>query len=122
VFTEKDDIMEKRPVTRTNSDLDHADRGKEVEILDPVQSKSPFISFRYSYREVSSVGGKTYVRAKEKSFEDGKFKSEEFEGVATGNLYGNMATEMQKMFLGQIASVVRAVTAFLPGAKRNKRD
>ncbi len=51
-----------------------------------------------------------------------KFKSEEFEGVAPGNLYGNMATELQKMLLGQIASVVRAVTAFLPGAKRNKRD
>jgi hypothetical protein len=98
------------------------DRKTEMEALNPVQRKKPFISFRYSYREVSSVGGKTYVKAKEKKFENGKFTSEAFEGVAPGNLLDNMATEMQKMFFGQIASVVRAFTAFLPGAKRDKRD
>lgn len=107
--------MEKRPEISV-------DRGKELEIIDPVKRKSPFISFRYSYREVSSVGGNTYVKAKEKKFENGKLTSEEFEGVAPGNLYGNMVAEMQKMFFGQIASVVKAVAAFLPGAKRDKRD
>ena len=55
-------------------------------------------------------------------FENGKFKSEEFEGVAPGNIYGKMAAEMQKMFWGQIASVMKAFTAFLPGVKRDKRD
>ena len=115
--------MEKRPeISGQNKDLEPADRKTEVEIIDPVQIKNPFISFRYSYREISSVGGKTYVRAKEKSFVDGKFKSEEFEGVAPGNLYGNMATEMQKMFFGQIASVMGMFSAFLPGVKKDKRD
>ena len=114
--------MEKYPVSKINNDLDHADRKAEMEILNPVTRRNPFISFRYSYREVSSAGGKTYLKAKEKSFENGKFKSEEFEGVAPGNLYGNMATEIQKMFLGQITSVMKAFTAFLPGVKKNKRD
>ena len=113
--------MEKNPVKRTNTGIDHADGKTEKEILDPFQRVNPFVSFRYSSREISSVGGKTYVRAKEKSFIDGKFKSEEFEGVAPGNLYGNMATEMQKMFFGQIASVMGMFSAFLPGVKRDKR-
>ena len=113
--------MEKNPVKRTNTGIDHADGKTEKEILDPSQRVNPFVSFRYSSREISSVGGKTYVRAKEKSFIDGKFKSEEFEGVAPGNLYGNMATEMQKMFFGQIASVMGMFSAFLPGVKRDKR-
>src|SRR5664280_3460040 len=90
---------------------------RDVEIIDPAPQTSSFISFRYSYKEISSIGGKTYLKAKEKSFENGKFKSEEFEGVAPGNLYGNVATEMQKMFFGQIASVMGMFSAFLPGVK-----
>jgi hypothetical protein len=113
----------KKPETRGwNNHLDHADRKKAMEILDPVQRRKLFVSFRYSYREVSSFGDKTYLRAKEKSFENGRFKSEEFEGVAAGNLYDNMATGMQKMFWGRIASLMKAFTAFLPSVKRDKRD
>lgn len=67
--------MEKRPeISGQNKDLEPAERKTELEIIDPGQRKNPFISFRYSYREVSSVGGKTHLRAKEKSFENGKFK------------------------------------------------
>jgi len=106
--------MEKTPIRRSNTNIEPADRKKEMEILDPIQSVNPFISFRYSSREISSVGGKTYLKAKEKSFVDGKFKSEEFEGVAPGNLYGNMVTEMQKMFFGQITSAMSMFSAFLP--------
>ncbi len=105
--------MEKRPEIKV-------DRGKEMEILNPAGRNSPFISFRYSYREVSSVGGNTYVKAKEKKFENGRFTSEEFEGVAPGN---HATAEIQKMFFGQIASLLKAFTAFLPGiAKRDKQD
>ncbi|MEI7638891.1 MAG: hypothetical protein WCJ37_16405 [Syntrophus sp. (in: bacteria)] len=115
--------MEKNPVIRRrDNDIDHTDRKTEKEILDPFQRVNPFVSFRYSSREISSVGGKTYLRAKEKSFVDGKFKSEEFEGVAPGNLYGNMATEIQKMFLGQIATVMGMFPEFLPGVKKDKKD
>ena len=68
--------MEKRPANKMNTDIEYNDNKKELEIFNPVQKMNPFISFRYSYREVSSAGGKTHLRAKEKSFEDGKFKSE----------------------------------------------
>ena len=114
--------MEKRPVKRTNNEIERADRKNEIEVIDPVQRANPSISFRYSYREVSSAGGKTYLKSKDKSFIDGKFKSEEFEGEAPGNLYSNMVKETQKMFFGQISSVLNMFSGFLPMAKRNKRD
>ena len=114
--------MEKNPIRKSNTDIEPADPKKEIEILNPIQSMSPFISFRYSSREISSVGGKTYVKAKEKSFVDGKFKSEEFEGVAPGNLYGNKIANMQKMFFGHITSAMSVFSAFLPMLKKDKRD
>jgi len=104
--------MEKSPATRMSNNLDRFDRKTEVEILDPVKKNSPFISFKYSYREISSVGGKTYLRAKEKKFENGKFTSEEFEGVAPGNIHSNMAAEMQKMFFGLMGAVLKAIRGY----------
>ncbi|OQB72099.1 MAG: hypothetical protein BWX92_03693 [Deltaproteobacteria bacterium ADurb.Bin135] len=69
--------MEKRPVRRIDTDMEPVDRKNELEVRDPFQRMKPFISFRYSSREISSNGSKTYIRAKEKSFVSGKFKSEE---------------------------------------------
>ena len=112
--------MEKNHIRRINTDLEPADRKTEMEILNPIRSMSPFISFRYSSREISSVGGKTYLRAKEKSFVDGKFKSAELEGVAPGNLYGNMVTEMQKHFFNQISSFMKPFSMLLPFGSRDK--
>jgi len=47
--------MEKRPVKRMNNEIERADRKNEIEVIDPVQRANPSISFRYSYREVSSA-------------------------------------------------------------------
>jgi len=92
----------------------------DIEILNPVQKASPFISFHYSYKEISSDGSKTYMRSKEKSFENGKFKSEEFEGTLPGNVYLNMAGEMQKLFFNQISSLMKPFSMFLSSGSRNK--
>jgi hypothetical protein len=94
----------------------------DVEVLDPVQNKSPFVSFRYSYKEVSSGGGKTYIRSKEKSFENGKYKSEEFEGTLDGNVYPSMVGEIQKHILNQIAVFMKPFSMFLPfGGPKDKK-
>ena len=108
--------------------LDKKDRGEiirnpenhDIEIINPAQKKSPFISFHYSYKEISSDGGKTYMRSKEKSFENGKFKSEEFEGTLPGNVYSNMVGEMQKLFFNQISSLMKPFSMFLSSGSRNK--
>ncbi|HOF05132.1 MAG TPA: hypothetical protein PK175_06220 [Syntrophales bacterium] len=85
-----------------------------VEILNPVQKSSPFISFRYSCKEVSSHGGKTRIRSTEQSFEDGNFKSEEFEGYLPGNFYLTMVGQMQKMFFSQLSIFLKPFSMFLP--------
>ncbi|MGV8056671.1 MAG: hypothetical protein AB2L12_01350 [Smithellaceae bacterium] len=94
----------------------------DVEILDPVRKASPFINFRYSYKEISSIGGKTQIRSKEKSFENGNFKSEEFEGTLDGNVYSNIVGEIQKQFLNQMASFIKPFSMFLPFGGSKKKN
>jgi len=112
--------MEKTPIRRSNTNIEPADRKTEMEILDPVQRMNPFISFKYSSREISSTGGKTYVKAKEKSFVDGKFKSEEFEGTLDSNVYSNMVGEMQKLFFNQLSALMKPFSLLLPFVSRDK--
>ena len=66
-----------------------------------------FFSFRYSSTEVSVVGGKTRIRARQTRFEDGKLKSEAFEGELDRGAYDRMVVEAQRYFLG-------ALSLFLP--------
>lgn len=87
---------------------------KEIEIVNLFQQAFPFINFRYSYREISSSGGQTHVRSQEKSFENGKFKSEEFEGTLPAGVYSDMVGEMQKLFFNQIEMLMKPFSLFLP--------
>jgi len=112
--------MGKRLISRMNADIEPADHKKEMEILDPLKKASPFLSFHYSYREISSDGGKTHIRSKEKSFENGKFKSEEFEGTLPGNV-SNMIGEMQKLFLNQLSAFTNPFSMFLSSGSRDKK-
>jgi hypothetical protein len=92
----------------------------DVEILNPVQKPSPFISFRYSYKEISSFGGQTHIRSKEKSFENGKFKSEEFEGTLPGNVYFNMVGELKRQFWNRMTTFMKPFSIFLPHRSKDK--
>jgi hypothetical protein len=92
-----------KDIDKRQTDIAKHSTGKDIEILVPVKKTNPFISFRYSYKSVSSIGGKTHIKSKEKSFENGKFQSEEFEGTLDGNVYSSMVGEMQKRILGQLA-------------------
>ena len=109
-------------------DLDKKNKGEifrnqgnqDIEILNPVQNASPFISFHYSYKEISSGGGQTHIRSHQRSFENGKFKSEEFEGTLPGNVYLNMVGEMQKIFFNQLSVLMKPFAMLLPFASRDK--
>jgi hypothetical protein len=96
-----------RDIDKSRTEITKPSAGKDIEILEPVKKSHPFISFRYSYKSVSSVGGKTHIKSKEKSFENGKFQSEEFEGTMDGNVYSNMVGEMQKRIWSQIAAFLK---------------
>lgn len=93
----------------------------EVELLAPSQKMSPFFSFHYSYKEISSVNGRTHIRSEEKRFANGKFESEKFEGTLGGHVYENMVFGMQKYFLNQMDMFLKPFSMFLPfGGSREK--
>ncbi len=102
-------------------DIEKAGRA-EMEVLEPVQNKSPFISFHYSYREISSVNGLTQIRSKEKRFANGKLESEEFEGTLGGNVYDRMVSDMQRHFLNQMEALLKPFSLFLPFGSRGRKE
>ncbi len=94
---------------------------QEIEVLEPVGRMSPFISFHYSYREVSSVNGRTRIRSKQKRFTNGKLESEEFEGTLHGDVYDRMAYDMQKFFFHQLDVILKPISMFLPFGPRFRK-
>ena len=109
---------EKRPARRSTSELQKAGESGSTAVR--AAQGQGFFSFRYSYKEVSRLGGKTRVRAQEHRFEDGKFSSEEFEGTADGAVYEDAAKQARDFVAGQIGSVLGLFSAFLPFSSRPK--
>ena len=93
----------------------------EIEVLEPTHKMFPFISFYYSYKEISSVKGQTRIRAKEKRFVNGKFESEEFEGTLGGHVYDRIVSDMQKYFFHQINAFLKPFSMFLPFVSRDNK-
>jgi len=95
--------------------------GRDVEIVDDAPNPFPFVSFRYSYKEISSDGVNTRVRAKKKSFENGKFQSEEFEGTLPGSVHADMMGGMQNLFANQLKALLKPFSMFLPSGPKTKK-
>jgi hypothetical protein len=104
-----------------DKDIEKANRS-EIEILEPMQKMSPFISFHYSYREISSMNGQTQIRSKEKRFTNGKLESEEFEGTLGGHVYDNMVSDMQRHFFNQMDALLKPCLMFLPIGFKDRKD
>jgi len=51
-----------------------------VEVIALASRADPLVSFRYSYTEISALGGKAHVKSKQARLEEGRFTSETFEG------------------------------------------
>lgn len=94
----------------------------EVEVLEPMQKSTPFFSFHYSYKEISSVNGRTRIRSKKRQFMNGKFESEDFEGTLGGHVYDHMVSDMQKHFLNYLGTFMKPFFGLLPfGSKNSKK-
>jgi len=103
-----------RPIEKT--------QGGAMDVLEPLQRMSPFISFHYSYREIASVNGRTRIRSKEKRFADGRLESEEFEGTLGGHVYDNVVTGMQRQLLRQMEAFLKPFSMLLPFGPRDRKD
>ena len=80
-------------------------RKDEVMVVEPARAQ--FFSFQYSSTEISLVGGKTRIKSRHARFEDGRLKSEAFEGELARSAYDQMASEAQRYFW-------KSLSLFLP--------
>ncbi len=111
-----------------NKDIDRKDRngivsnplnGNAVDIHRPQEKGSPFISFRFSYKKISSRGGLTHITAKEKRFENGEFQSAEFEGTLPGSVHSHLVDDLQKKIFDAISSFLKPLSQLFSSKSKN---
>ena len=113
--------MSKHPVRR--AERAHPRVAKDaVEVMEPASGANPFVSFRYSYTEISASGGKARVRSRRTRLEDGKLTSETFEGELDRSAYERMVREVQHQFLGQAALLMKSLSGLLPLSGKHRPD
>jgi hypothetical protein len=109
--------MSKYPVKLAERNRAHPVRKKEseaVEVLAPTSRNSPFLSFRYSYTEMSVLSGKAHVKSRNARFEDGKLSSETFEGELDRSAYDKAVSDVQRRIGEQTAQFFKSFSLFLP--------
>jgi len=84
---------------------------RAVEVAPPAPRSGAFFSFRYSYTEVSSQGGRTRVKAQQPRLEDGKPSTEAFESELGGPVYDELVRPTQQHVLDQITWFLRLLGA-----------
>ena len=117
--------MSKYPLVRAKRGNERALRKVEddaVDVLRPASSAHPFVSFRYSYTEMSVQGGKANVKSRNARFEDGKLTSEAFEGELDRNLYDRAVSDAQRYFADQTALFLKSLSLFLPFSRKHTPD
>ena len=79
------------------------------------QGARGFLSFEYSYTEMSSRDGRTNVRANKTRFADGKLTREAFEGELDADAYGHIVDEANRQMM-------RTLSWFVPWIPRLRSD
>lgn len=77
------------------------------------ERRTPFFSFRYSYRSVTLDRDRAHIQAREARFEDGRLETEEFEGTTGAASYLQAVVEMQRRLAGQFVSFMGALPSFM---------
>jgi hypothetical protein len=115
--------MSKHPVRRAQRAHPRVEKDA-VEVMEPASGANLFVSFRYSYTEISAFGGKARVRSRKTRLDDGKITSEAFEGELDRSAYERMVSEVQRQFLAQTALLMKSLSWLLPfpGKHRPDRD
>jgi hypothetical protein len=83
-------------------------------VVEPIAGGTPFLSFRYSYTEISATGRTAKVRAKHARFEDGRLTSGEFEGELDRGVYERAVRDAQQRLLDRWGLLLRSFSSLLP--------
>jgi hypothetical protein len=95
-----------------------------VDVLAPASRTAAFLSFRYSYTEMSVLGSKAHVKSRNARFEDGRLTSEGFEGELERSAYDRAVGDAQRQVVDQAAHLFKSFAWFLPffGTHRSDHD
>jgi hypothetical protein len=111
--------MSSRDIAKTSTEVIDADE-QPLALGSPFKAWNPFFSFHYSVTEWSSEGGRTTVRSQRTTFEDGKLRTERFQGEAPGGVYDSMVEQMQRQVAAQAELMMKSFTWFLPQSVRER--
>ncbi len=117
--------MKKYPIVTKRKPIDSKDHGIEPttaaarpsQLLE-ASGPGPFVSFRYSYTEISAAGPTARVKSKRAAYENGRLVSESFEGELDRRAYDRIAGAAQRQVAEQTAFVLRSLFAFLPLSRK----
>ncbi len=87
-------------------------REDEAEIVE--QPTTPFVSFSYTFAEVSVRDGKARVRSRKTQLADGRVTSESFEGELDRSSYDDAIAKAHRHAATQTAMVFDMFSALLP--------
>ena len=112
--------MSKHPIKASTRSITPARQTSPVSVHDAreivkTESARGFLSFEYSYTEMSSRDGRTHVRASKTRFADGKLTREALEAELPGEAYGHIVHEAQRQ-------VMRTLSWFVPWLPRLGSD
>jgi hypothetical protein len=111
--------MKRFPVKSAPKPVQKSDAAPVVPAAAPRQPGG-WLSFSYSHRAISSVGGRTHVRSRDIRFENGKLETESFEGTLGAGAYVQAVEQAQKLVAAQTSAVLGFFSAFLPPANKDK--
>jgi hypothetical protein len=112
------DRIRAHPVHKKHGDAER----NAVDVLPPETRTSSFLSFRYSYTEMSVFGGKAHVKSRNARFEGGKLTSETFEGELDRSAYDQTVSDAQRRIVEQTGQFLRSFSLVLPFFRTRRPD
>jgi len=117
--------MKKHPVRTKSYPVELSQRTVQKIRDDPIEAQptlhaGPFLSFRYSYTEISAAGSTARVKSRTARYEDGKLSSETFEGDIDRSAYDRMLGEAHRRFAEQTALLLRSFFPFLAAPQKKR--
>jgi hypothetical protein len=95
---------------------------RALDVPEPAPAPSGFLSFRYSYTEVTAQGDRTQVKGRRVRLDNGRLNSESFEGELGADAFATAARRVQEQVLAQSGGLLNPFAWLLPVRRRRSDD
>ncbi|HVO88303.1 MAG TPA: hypothetical protein VMV45_07165 [Casimicrobiaceae bacterium] len=112
--------MSKYPVARNDKHL--APRSEDDAGEPTIADSSSWLSFRYTYTEISARRGTAHVKRRETRLENGIMSSETIEGTLDGAAFDALARNVRDQIARQTQLLMNPLLWFLPAPRKRDND